>query len=70
MVEGIVSSGNLLPQIAIFTGFSETEIPKDSFLVIQVEGMCVNGHMDADETYWIASNCELKIHFYLCLGWC
>ena len=30
----------------MFSDFSETEMPKDVFFVIQVEGMCVNGNLD------------------------
>ena len=32
--------------VGIFSGLSATEMPKDSFLVIEVKGMCVNSHLD------------------------
>ena len=42
-----VSSVHLIPQVVLFTGFSETEMPKDSFLVIQAKVMFVSGNIDA-----------------------
>ena len=42
--EETVSLAHLLPQVEIFSSFSKTEMSKDSFLVLQVEGMWVNGN--------------------------
>ena len=44
--DGIFASGHLLPSVSIFGGLSETEMPLDTFMVIEVEGMSVNANLD------------------------
>ena len=41
---GTCASGNVLPLVGIFSGFSSKEMLVDSFAVIEVKGMCVNSH--------------------------
>lgn len=43
---GASASGHVFPMVGIFSGLSSTEMPTESFLVIEVKGMCVNSHLD------------------------
>ena len=44
--DGSFMSGHVLPIVGIFDGFSESELPEDRFIVLQVKGMNVNAHLD------------------------
>ena len=39
-------SGHIMPMVAIFSGFSETEMPSDGFIVLEVQGMSMNANLD------------------------
>ena len=43
---GACSPGRVFPLVGIFSGFSRQKIPFDSFVVIEVKGMCVNSHLE------------------------
>ena len=45
--DGSAASGHLMPMVAIFSGFNEKEMPKETFMVIEVPGMAVNANLDA-----------------------
>ena len=45
--EGAVTSGHFLPQVEMFSGLSEDEMPSDSFIALQVEDMCAVRNIDA-----------------------
>ena len=36
-----------MPMIAIFSVFNQKEMPKDSFIVIEVPGIAINTNLDA-----------------------
>ena len=44
--EGAAASGHVFPMVAIFSGFSKEEMPRDPFIVVEVKGMCMNSHTD------------------------
>ena len=37
---------HVLPQVYLFVEFSEREIPKYYWIVLDAEGMCINAHLD------------------------
>ena len=46
-IDGLVGSGQVLPMVQLYTGFDESEMPKDRLIVLEVEGMTVNANLDA-----------------------
>jgi len=45
--EGATASGHVLSMVAVFSGLSEGEMPKEGFLVVPVKGLRINSDVDA-----------------------
>ena len=43
---GTTAAGSLLPTVLIYSGFNDTEMPKEDFYVCGIPGMTVNAHLD------------------------
>lgn len=45
--DGSTASGHLMPMAAIFSGFNEKDMPKETIMVIKVPEMALNANLDA-----------------------
>ena len=43
---GIAGCGSIFPIVMQFSGLSEQYMPEKEFVVLEIPGLCVNGHLD------------------------